>query len=773
MFGAISKLFGKRPAPATRETAPSPAPPTISRAPSKPAAAPAPAPRVSKLETPAVPVVATQPTPRTGPQPGSRPFGPFGPGEEIRIPFASVLRGVPQDLWGKLAPAGAAGKHLVLAKSDVIAQLPQGAVKLPLATLRQSAPDGLFAANAARDSQLIDLPLKDILEQLRLESLARRPDQTPIHVSAEVPDIFGARGENLSTLRIMEKAEASAGRKVAPAPEPRPAAPEPPPAWAPLPMTPAASAPAAPGPLPPRSVTPVAPPSVQQPPVHRPATPPPQAAPAPAPATGLAPVAPIRFGPPPAPAPAPAAPLRPAPLAPTAAPPAGTFLIAIKDVAERWPEEIRTALAQLQVGDGKLALPAVEVCEGLKRRRVEFPWDTLRAWIFPTPPPTAPSALDKIVLTLPLDQLTPLFLDFIRSSPAHRKVADSRTITEFFRRAELEAKGAAPSPSNVIPLPVPGPGAETPETPPLLEGSIDLPLGPISTDWPAEVRGDIGDYQLNQSVVSLPLEYVEAGLKGGRVEFSWRQVLAWLRPIPTDAQNTQHGELRVCFPLPVVAPLFLRKTGANQPRRKAAVDQSIPDLFSAHGVPNPAATAPVPVPPAAPARPPAPVPAAATTAPSTPPAPAPSPVVPVPSSVAPEAAAVPRLTPRNLAQVFNEPGKRTWTPNDIVHYSARLPGVAGALIALQDGLLVAAAMPPTLRGETIAAFVPQIFGRMNQYTRELQLGEAQGISYTVPSGTLQMYSAGLIYYVILGKPDAPLPLQDLQFIARELSRHTK
>src|SRR5206468_3485070 len=95
------------------------------------------------------------------------------------------------------------------------------------------------------------------------------------------------------------------------------------------------------------------------------------------------------------------------------------------------------------------------------------------------------------------------------------------------------------------------------------------------------------------------------------------------------------------------------------------------------------------------------------------------------------APSAPRPTPRSLAELFNEPDKRSWTPNDIVNRTSGLPGVAGALIALQDGLLVAACMPPSARTETIAAFVPQIFGRMGQYTRELQLGDASAVSITV------------------------------------------
>ena len=99
--------------------------------------------------------------------------------------------------------------------------------------------------------------------------------------------------------------------------------------------------------------------------------------------------------------------------------------------------------------------------------------------------------------------------------------------------------------------------------------------------------------------------------------------------------------------------------------------------------------------------------------------------------------------------------------------------MAGALIALQDGLLVAACMPPEARTETIAAFVPQIFGRMNQYSKELQMGDCHSIALTVEEGTLHIFSAGIIYYAALSKPGELLPMSELHLISSELSRHTK
>jgi predicted regulator of Ras-like GTPase activity (Roadblock/LC7/MglB family) len=293
-----------------------------------------------------------------------------------------------------------------------------------------------------------------------------------------------------------------------------------------------------------------------------------------------------------------------------------------------------------------------------------------------------------------------------------------------------------------------------------------MSVSQLSAAWPDPVKHDIAQFNLSQATIAIPTEYVETGIKTGKVEFTWRQMCAWLKPASRSALLSINGEQIITLPLSLVAPLFIKSNAGAQPKRKTHVDREIPDLFSAAGLmPQRAAAA---EPPAAPE--------AAIAPPSTPPAalapPKPT-FAPPPRTPEPPPSAAPKVGARSLAELFNDPNKRTWTPNDIVTRAAELPGVAGALIALQDGLLVSACMPPTLRTETIAAFVPQIFGRLNQYTRELQLGDTRAISFSVESGTLQVFNAGIIYFAALGKPGALLPIPELQLIATELSRHTK
>src|SRR5713226_9746794 len=135
---------------------------------------------------------------------------PTSPGSEgcLEVAFAAILRQVPNELYGKIAPAGVAGHHFAILKKKVIEQLPRGAVKVTFGELRRSAPTGVFINGAAHDAQLIDLPMGEILKQLQPQMYARRPDQRPVRIAADIEDLFGANGERLKQVRVLDKDEA-------------------------------------------------------------------------------------------------------------------------------------------------------------------------------------------------------------------------------------------------------------------------------------------------------------------------------------------------------------------------------------------------------------------------------------------------------------------------------------------------------------------------------------------------------------------------------------
>ena len=195
MFGAISKLFKKS----------GDAPESASPLQTSPALKPVnPGTRVvSKDETPSRPPVSravSNPPPRLASQRGAV-------GDTMSIPYSSIIRLIPKELWGKLAPAGVAGFNLTIARANVAAQLPSGAVKVKFGDVRKGAPAGVFINTPAEDGRMVELPLSDILAQLHPDSYSRRPDQGRVEVQEDVPDVFGANAVTGAPIRILEKKE--------------------------------------------------------------------------------------------------------------------------------------------------------------------------------------------------------------------------------------------------------------------------------------------------------------------------------------------------------------------------------------------------------------------------------------------------------------------------------------------------------------------------------------------------------------------------------------
>lgn len=344
--------------------------------------------------------------------------------------------------------------------------------------------------------------------------------------------------------------------------------------------------------------------------------------------------------------------------------------------------------------------------------------------------------------------------------------------------ASLAGKSVAPSPGPVRPVvPAAKPthvatpvAATVMRSPPAAQtndavkvsGELPVPLATISTEWAGELRALLKGKSLEQAHIHVPLALLEPAMKSGKVVFPWKEVSAWIRPALNLPSVPGTAEIKVELPLKVIAPLFMaHHRGAAQ--KRIAVDETIPDLFGggnssmqAQIAPSaPSATFRAPTPSA-----PAPAPAADGLRMSSPPA-ALAEVRTAPA--APAAPAVP-----DEERIIGVPGKR-FSPKDIVLNASRLPGVSGALLAMNDGLLVTGHTPPSMKAENIAAFIPQMFGRMNQYTKELALGPLQQLTLTVEAGQWHVLKRDSIYFAVLGKGGEPLPLNLLAKIAAELS----
>lgn len=312
---------------------------------------------------------------------------------------------------------------------------------------------------------------------------------------------------------------------------------------------------------------------------------------------------------------------------------------------------------------------------------------------------------------------------------------------------------------------------------------ISATLNSLVESWPESLRQEIIQQNLADCRVALPVDAVETGLKRGRVAFTWKALRSWIRPA-TPPMISVHDAAEVELPLKVIAPLFIARKQSAQPQQKLTVDESIPNLF--FGFPQPEAAAAPAAPPPPPSAP-APIPFQSI---------APLPVAPPPAAAPVTAASAPAQAPRPDTNYYiweemsdttrlhveelkrkgtagTEFMKRYASPNEIVSRAAALDGVAGALIALPDGLMVASRIPADLNGDTLAAFLPQLFNKVSLCTKELRMGELNNLNFTVGNVPWKIFRVNAIFFAVFGRAAQPLPTAQLANLAAELDRKNK
>ncbi len=330
----------------------------------------------------------------------------------------------------------------------------------------------------------------------------------------------------------------------------------------------------------------------------------------------------------------------------------------------------------------------------------------------------------------------------------------------------------APKPAPLAPrlMPfTPKPAPVTPES-----AAIQAPLAALSENWPDTLRREIAQLISANAQVALPVNLVEPALKRGRVIFAWRNLRSWTKPTP--AAVSIHDGLELELPLKVIAPLFLaRRGGAAKmapPHPSASLPAEIPNLF--FGFPQPQSPAETPEPPGQ-APPPDETHFAAKSADAK-------------SSesnsnyyVWGDTSDMPQLdTPQlDTTEYRRAPApvvpatdfsSRQTTPKEVIARAMALKGVAGALVALPDGLMVASQIPSDLNADTLAAFLPQIYGRVSQCTKELRMGELNNLNFTVGNVPWKVFRIHGVYFAAFGRAGEQLPTTQLAQLAGELDR---
>ena len=317
----------------------------------------------------------------------------------------------------------------------------------------------------------------------------------------------------------------------------------------------------------------------------------------------------------------------------------------------------------------------------------------------------------------------------------------------------------------VAPIPVPAP---TP-TPVVVsaQAAIMVPLAALLKKWPEALRSEIAPLTSANAQVALPVNLMEPALKRGRVTFTWGNLRSWIKPTPP--ATSVHDTVELELPLKAVVPYFLAKqSGAMKMARSqqtVSMPVDIPNLF--FGFPQPQS------PPEMPSTPPQPPPVEENR-------PAPKPaetrqpatnyytwVRPEPPHVETPISKIEHERPVTPATAVDF-GDHCITPKEAVSRAAALNGVAGVVVALPDGLTVASQIPPDFSADTLAAFLPQIFDRVGQSTRELRMGALDNLNFTVGGVPWEIFRVNGVYFAVFGRAGERLPDVQLAALAAEL-----
>jgi predicted regulator of Ras-like GTPase activity (Roadblock/LC7/MglB family) len=291
----------------------------------------------------------------------------------------------------------------------------------------------------------------------------------------------------------------------------------------------------------------------------------------------------------------------------------------------------------------------------------------------------------------------------------------------------------------------PPPAPSKPVAPP---ECLAVTLTAIAEGWPDAVRKEIVETNLADARVALPVPAAEQGLKQGRIAFSWKTIRSWIKPAVSGAGSANEGTV-LELPLRVVAPLFLarQKEGAKA-QQKLTIDEDIPNLF--FGFPQPEG----------------PVPVAQATA-------RPTDTNYYVWEDTHDAVKIDETETKRGPSPGTKFVAKYATPNEVVSRAAGLEGVNGAVIALPDGLMVANRLPPDVNADTLAAFLPQIFGKVSQCTRELRMGDLNNLNFTVGNIPWKIFRINSIFFAAFGRAGEPLPTAPLAALAAELDHNPK
>lgn len=277
------------------------------------------------------------------------------------------------------------------------------------------------------------------------------------------------------------------------------------------------------------------------------------------------------------------------------------------------------------------------------------------------------------------------------------------------------APPATPVPSAPAPVAAPTP------TPTSDSGTLDFTLSDLWKSWPENLKSGILSHE--KATLSIPVKSLTPILQRGKAVFTWLETKDWFNPSIGHSLMGQEDKTSLQFPMELLVPAYMesQKGGsAGKPLTSPAMD-SIPDLFGSR----------------------------------------PQPV----SSSAPKS----QSTGDQVGS--DDRGSESGgllTPSKFVQEALKLSEVIGAFLASSDGLLIHGELPDSMKKETFAAFIPQIYDRVSKYTKELRLGELNYLSLSIGETSMLILKSSEFYFAALGQQGKPLPLEALAGLMQRL-----
>jgi hypothetical protein len=107
-------------------------------------------------------------------------------------------------------------------------------------------------------------------------------------------------------------------------------------------------------------------------------------------------------------------------------------------------------------------------------------------------------------------------------------------------------------------------------------------------------------------------------------------------------------------------------------------------------------------------------------------------------------------------------------PAEVVTRAMAFKGVAGAMVLLPDGWIVASRLPAHVDGDALAAFLPQIIDKLDECGEELGMHQLTRLNFALGGTPWNVFRLRNLIFAVFGAPDGPLPGARLTALAAEL-----